>query len=248
MSPVARPKYVGGTLIRRIIKIFRDNQVSLPLNKVAIACSGGVDSFALAHLVSKYGRRIVSKQNILLVHINHGWRGPESDGDQNFVETYCEDNGVRFRNYTLTVPTKKDLKNQSPELLARNERKKIYSDLEKEGYFVLTAHHSDDVAETLIWRLCSGKMEGYEAGILFNTGNEMRPFLTSRKDELKEFLSEEGLSWREDRTNFDGKLLRSKMRMKLIPVLSEIFPDFVEKINREAGVKRAGRRSASKSA
>ena len=122
--------------------------------------------------------------------------------------------------------------------MARNERKKIFSDLEKEGYVVLTAHHADDVAETLIWRLCSGKMDGHEAGILFRTGNELRPFLTSRKDELKLFLSEEGLSWREDRTNHEGKLLRSKMRMKLMPVLSEIFPDFVEKISCEANSKR----------
>ena len=221
------PKHQGSVLIKRVIQLLRSHNIPLPLSKVVIGNSGGSDSMALAHLLIKYGRRVVAKENITLVHINHSWRGEESDGDEIFVHEYAQRMGVPIQIHKLIPPTKEQLKGESPELLARNERKRIYSDLAKEGMVVLTAHHANDLAETLIWRLCSGKFDSYDKGILVQVNNEIRPFLSSTKAELQTFLKEENLTWREDRTNHEGELLRSKMRKTLMPNIDEIFPKTV---------------------
>ena len=114
MNP--RPKQIGGTLIRRVIKSFRENGENLPIGKIAIACSGGADSLALTHLLCKYGKRVSPSEDILIFHINHGWRGLESDQDESFVRSYSEKHGIKFRSFKLTPPTDSELKNQSIQL------------------------------------------------------------------------------------------------------------------------------------
>ena len=241
MSQYNRPGRTGGTLIRRVISLLKNNDLGPFSKKIAIACSGGADSMAMAELIIKFGRKISDKENLIIVHINHGWRGLESDEDENFVREYANKNGIKFERHRLNPPTKQDLKNRSPEQLARTERKKIYADLGKRGFIVLTAHHADDAAETLIWRLCSGNLEGNECGILFKVGNEVRPMITTSKEELIAFLKEQGLVWREDRTNSEGKLLRSKMRKTVIPAIREVFPNYLDHMTEYSEKKRKDR-------
>ena len=85
-SRYPKPKEVGGHLIRRLVAFLREMEVQLPLTShILIAISGGIDSVALAHLISHFGRRIVDKKQITFLHINHGWRGEESDQDELFI-------------------------------------------------------------------------------------------------------------------------------------------------------------------
>ena len=227
-TPYPLTKKNGSILIRRMIKLLREHGVELPLKKAAIAVSGGSDSMALALLLCKYGRKIVAKENLLILHINHGWRGEESDGDEEYVREFANSMNVGLRIHQLSLKSK--IKGKSPELVARNERKRIFQALWAEGLPVFTAHQSDDLAETLLWRLCLGKFDDYSKGILVQYKSEIRPLLSSTKAELQSFLKEEGLTWREDRTNHDGILLRSKMRKKLMPHLVEVFPEAIGKM------------------
>jgi len=231
------PKHQGGFLIRRVINFLRMHNVDLPLKKVILTNSGGSDSMALCHLFIKYGRKLVLPENISILHVNHGWRGKESDEDENFVHEYAKRMEVPIHIFKLTKPTKEQSKRRSLEDLARIERKRIFSEVSCKDTVILTAHHSDDLAETLLWRLCSGKMESHSKGILVKSGNEIRPFLSSTKEELKMFLKEENLNWREDHTNHDGNLLRSKIRQKVMPNLIEVFPLAVKNI-REYALKQ----------
>jgi tRNA(Ile)-lysidine synthetase-like protein len=188
--------------------------------------SGGADSLALAVLLTKYGRRIIDPKKVIWLHVNHGWRGVESDEDAKAVKVIGQKLGAQVIVKTVSSRTLQQFKKDSPENEARQRRKKIFNDCLKKypGSLLLTAHHQDDLFETLLWRIMTGAMENNSHGIFYKYNNEYRPLLKITKVQLEDFLREENINWCIDRTNFEGKLLRSKMRLELIPALVKIFP------------------------
>lgn len=236
------PGQAGGTLIRHVIQALRRHgSIKLPLDShILIAVSGGVDSMALAKLLVKYGRRVADFRKIRLLHINHGWRGVESDQDEKLVRNVAQRWGVPISVFRIKDQLKSQAaRGRSPEDFARDARKRIYETVSRryasEGKqaFVLTAHHADDVAETLIWRFFTGSLSTHGGGIAFRHGPELRPLLGIRKRDLIAFLREEGEGWAEDRTNHEGVLLRSRMRMELIPVIESVFPLAIQQVARQ---------------
>lgn len=235
-----KPNAVGGKLIRAVIGALRDEAwCELPLNShILCAVSSGADSTALGLLIAKYGRRAVKPGNLSFLHVNHGWRGEESDGDEAFVRAFGERLGVPVIVHRLKARAKRG---ESWEEDARKQRKRIFAQEAKRlGARVLTAHHADDQAETLLWRLMSGEAETHGGGILASHGVELRPLLGVRRAVLRRFLQEEGQDWREDSTNQEGRFLRARMRMELFPQLEKLFPNAVEnlaKLARSASAK-----------
>lgn len=227
------PGPTGGVLIRQVIKLLRVHQVKLPINShILIGVSGGADSMALAHLLAKYGRRVVDQSKIRIVHINHGWRGKASDEDAQFVKRQAKKwkapcHIFRVKNIRI--------KGESCENEARKARHKIFQKLsQKYGASVFTAHHADDLFETVLWRLFTGSSLTHGGGILIRDGIFIRPLLTTYKSELLKFLEEEGVSWRQDATNFEDRFLRNKVRKHLVPVILDVFPKANESLNRLA--------------
>jgi len=217
-----KPQAAGGRIIRKVIGALRDHQIALPLDShIHLAVSGGADSVALAILLAKYGRRIQPDlKKITLLHINHGWRGIESDQDAKFVEKFAQKLGVNSETYRLAQQNPREKKSHSPEAWARRERKEVFAKCD----LVWTAHHQDDQFETLLWRLFSGQSATHGGGIFFRANNELRPFLNVTREELREFLKEEKQAWREDSSNEDTRFLRNRLRHELIPLIEKIFP------------------------
>jgi tRNA(Ile)-lysidine synthase len=224
------PGNVGGRLARRLVKAVRTTGFSLPLaSHILCACSGGADSVALAVLLARYGRRVGAK--VTLLHVNHGWRGAESDGDEKFVRGLAKKLGIAFVGRKLR---EKPTKGESWEAHARGLRKAVFqeeSDL-RGGAPVFTAHSADDQAETRLWRLFTGAFEELGGGILSRHGVEVRPLLGVRREELRLFLAEEKQKWREDSSNSDPRFLRAQMRQDLMPVIERLFPRAIDAINR----------------
>lgn len=228
-----KPGPTGGRLIRAVISFLREKEERLPFSShILIATSGGADSMALAHLLVRYGRRVVSREKITLLHINHGWRGAASDGDARFVRAQAHLWGVACKVVRLRK-SDRARKGESPEERARRARQRIYAKYAKihgktHGAIVLTAHHADDLAETVLWRLATGAAHTHGGGIAFKHEIEVRPLLRIRKKTLIQYLKEEGQTWREDSTNHEGMLLRSRMRRSVMPELEALFPRAIE--------------------
>jgi tRNA(Ile)-lysidine synthase len=225
-TPYPKPGPVGGRLIRGLVQRLRGELTS----HILIGVSGGSDSVALAVLLARYGRKIVSPERITLLHVNHQWRGEESEEDARFVRAQAKALGVRCKVIRLPLPSAEATRGDSWEELARRARKSVF---EREssrlgGAPVLTAHQGDDLAETLLWRLFTGAARTHGAGIRFRHGVELRPLLAVRKAALQAFLREEGRGWREDATNSSGRFLRSRMRMELLPQIEALFPRAME--------------------
>lgn len=225
------PKEQGGHLVRGLVKRLRELKIELPLTShILCACSGGADSVALAVLLARYGRRVGDVSKITLLHVNHGWRGVESDGDERFVQRLGKKLGVEVVIHRLE---EKPAAGDSWEAHARHFRKKVFQ-IESDrlgGAIVLTAHTADDQAETRIWRLFTGAFNELGQGILPRHKAEVRPLLGVRREELRVFLREEKQRWREDSSNADPRFLRAKMRLELMPVLERIFPQAIPSIN-----------------
>ncbi len=227
---------MGGKLIRNVISAVRANALDLPLTShILCACSGGADSVALAVLLARYGRRVGGAEQITLVHVNHGWRGKESDADEKFVRALAKRLRVGFRVHRLR---EKPSKGDSWEAHARGLRKEIFAleskrrqKLDGTPGLVFTAHQADDQAETRLWRFFTGATATLGAGILTRHGVEIRPLLGIRRAELVAFLAEERQTWREDLSNQDPRFLRARMRRDLMPVIETLFPGAVAAIN-----------------
>ncbi len=219
----------GGRLIRKVIRTFREQGVSLPLDShILIAVSGGADSVGLAHLVIHLGRKMVRPSQVTLLHVNHQWRGEQSDGDARFVEELGRKWGVPV--VVRKTPPPRVGSGESWENEARTERKKIFAqESARLGRArVLTAHHADDLAETVLWRILTGASETHGGGILFQSGFEVRPFLSVKKALITDYLAEAGESYRVDQTNFSDRFLRSRLRKTVMPELEKLFPKAVD--------------------
>lgn len=224
--------------MRALVRGFKDLKLQLPLTShILCGISGGSDSVALGVALARYGRRIVPAAKIRFVHVNHGWRGAESDADEAFVRRLAQ---------TLEVPLvvvrarERPAPGESWEDHARRLRLAAFDRTARElgCRYVVTAHTGDDLAETRLWRLFTGKWETHGEGILSRHGNQLRPLLQIRKHELQAFLREEGIEWREDSTNHEGRFLRSKMRQELLPAIERIFPRAVSHLMQLAPKRR----------
>lgn len=223
-KPYPKPGQEGGRLIRRVICFLRQRGwEGSKYSHILIAVSGGCDSVALAHLLVNYGRNIVPREKVKLLHVNHNWRPGESDLDEAFVIELGARWGVPVICQHLEGPAA--YAGQSWEAEARKARKAIFSKLaHNENAQVFTAHQGDDLAETLLWRLFTGAAETHGGGISFQHGVEVRPLLKVRKKEILGYLEEEKQSYREDSTNSSQRFLRARMRSILMPEVERLFP------------------------
>lgn len=240
-SAYPKPQEHGGQLIRKVIRFLqKDLSLSLPLDShILLAVSGGPDSLALAQLITRYGRRIVSRENLSIVHINHQWRGALSSADEKWVQQWTL--GLKLPYYGFKVGKPPHGQRISWEAFAREQRLEILtalaSRLQKERgckVQVMTAHQAEDLAETVLWRVCTGAREDLEGGIWAHDGFWIRPFLKVRKKELKAFLQEEGLVGRPDETNSDTRFLRARLRKEIFPPLEKLFPKVIENLVQKA--------------
>lgn len=229
MKPYPKPSDIGGTIIRKVMSLLKANSIQLPFDRpILIATSGGVDSMVLAHLVATYGRRIVSPENITLLHFDHQWRKESGTVEKREVQKFAKSLGVGFVSIQLSSHREEALSKNLEEdaRLKRNEYYSKNTGKQAKFAYVLTAHHADDVVETLVWRFFRGELLKQNEGILFQDNNVLRPFLKVTKEELYRYAQSEKVPFHEDPTNQSPHQMRSFFRNELKPLLLKHFPGF----------------------
>ena len=218
----------GGRLIRQVLALCKAQELVLPIQSyILIAVSGGSDSVGLAHLLVHLGRKIAAPANMAILHVNHGWRAEESNGDEAFVRNLGKTWGIPV--VIRRLPMREPGAPPPSEESARQARKKIFAEEAQSRHAtILTAHQADDVAETILWRLFTGAARTHGGGVKFREGHELRICLTLRKSALAAYLAEVQQAHREDHTNLDRRYLRAKMRATLMPEVERIFPRAID--------------------
>ena len=186
--------------------------------KILVACSGGLDSIVLLHLLQEIGLTLG------VAHCNFKLRGIHSDADLSFVETIAGNLGVPV--FTTVFDTKTYAKTQgvSTQVAARELRYQwFYTTATANGYDrIATGHHADDDLETFFINL--SRVTGLRGltGIASNTEQLIRPLLPFSRAQIMQFAKKEGLFWREDSSNSTRDYLRNKLRLDVIPAFKGV--------------------------
>ena len=182
---------------------------------VIVACSGGPDSMLLLYVLNSL------KYKCVCAHVNHNLR-EESQEEYEYVEKYCRDNNIIFEGIELH-----DLPKVNTELKAREKRYEFFKKLvdKYKAKYVFTAHHGDDLIETILLRIVRGStLNGY-AGfnkITHKDGYDIiRPLVFMTKDEIESYLKEKNIKYYIDATNMSDEHLRNRYRKYVLPILKE---------------------------
>lgn len=171
-----------------------------------MAVSGGVDSVALLHLLA--GR---AELQLTVAHFDHGIRDDSAE-DRRHVQTLARNYGLPF------VYCRAELGMGASEAAARQARYDFLHHVRRESgaAAIVTAHHQDDLLETIILNLLRGTgRRGLSS--LKSTDVIRRPLLHVPKSKLLRYAKREGLRWREDSTNTDERYLRNYVRRQIMP-------------------------------
>lgn len=175
-----------------------------------VAVSGGVDSVVLLHKLVR-----ANEARLVVAHIDHGLR-PESGEDAQFVARLAGGYGLQFESTALQLgdQVSEEYARQGRWQFLRKIREKYHAD------YIVTAHHADDIVETMIINLKRGT--GWRGiATLRETDEIKRPLLVMRKREIIDYAREHELQWREDATNQDERYLRNYVRHRIIPCMSD---------------------------
>ena len=203
-------------------KYFRsvgERQGWLNESRIIVSVSGGGDSIALLWLCWKF-----FNGEIFAVHINHGIRGSEADEDERFTANFARAIDCGFVGVKVHVPEQK-LKGESLESAARRLRYQNIISIAKiiQVNNILLGHNRDDLAETVLFNLLRGTGIRGSVGMTEQTEIDgikfFRPLLGLRRNFLRDVLRFRGLTWCEDRTNYDAKYTRNFIRLKLLPLI-----------------------------
>ena len=209
------------SLLRKIVKIQREKKLFPKNCKVLIGFSGGVDSVVLYHALKEL-KHFLSIKELALAHFNHRLRDT-SERDEKFCINFAKREGVKLFIESRDVRKFAEFKKLNIEEAGRLLRYEFFKRVcEEEGYdLVATAHHLNDLAETIIMWLARGTgIEGLK-GFEPKEDNIVRPLYYVKKEEIIEFAINNKIEWVEDETNLSENLSRNIIRLKVIPALKE---------------------------
>lgn len=188
--------------------------------KVVIACSGGPDSMVLLSLLNNLKESL--NLTVIVAHVNHKIR-KESDEEAEMVKDYALKNNDIFETLEIT-----DYINGSfTEEDARHRRYKFFNEVIKKyrATTLVTAHHGDDLIETILMRLTRGSnLSGY-AGIMSVSINKdykiLRPLLSENKEEILKYAKENNIPYAIDKSNESLEYTRNRYRHNVLPFLKK---------------------------
>lgn len=187
-----------------------------------VAFSGGFDSMCLLDSLKK-----ISKNKIVAIHLNHGWRGNESDNEEENCKIFCEKSGIEF--YSERLPQNIP----HTETAARDARYSFFEQCADKfnSNIVFTAHNKNDNAETLVYRICNGTGISGLQGIAPNRDIYFRPLLNISRDEIEEYCKKNKLNPNFDSSNNNTNYKRNYIRAEVLPSFEKINPNIIDSIN-----------------
>jgi len=216
-----------------LIKV-KKNLFSLTMNRsFVVAYSGGLDSAVLLQLMSLI-QQADSSVNVRAIHVNHQLQ-LDADLFQQHCEMVCASYGIPI---AISVVKVEYVKGDSLEAKARECRYDCMLSQLQPNECLLTAHHLDDQAETILLQLMRGAgVKGLAAMPLVNTVNDievLRPMLSICHEDIVLYAKENNLCWIDDKTNNDTSFDRNYIRHKVMPILSARWPQAAVTLSRSA--------------
>lgn len=215
-------------LLRKVIRLQREEGIIPPDSKVLIALSGGVDSVTLTHALVEL-RGFFGFSKLALAHFNHMLR-KEAKKEEEFCVEFSKGLGLEIFVGRERVEEISRRERRNLEEVARERRYAFLRRVkEEEGFdLIATAHHLNDLVETaLIWLVRGAGTEGL-IGFEPKEGDVVRPLYRATREEILAYARAKKLVWVEDTSNRDRRFFRNRLRMTVIPLLKEVNPNLEE--------------------
>ncbi|MBR3117314.1 MAG: tRNA lysidine(34) synthetase TilS [Bacilli bacterium] len=186
---------------------------------VVVAVSSGPDSMALLNLLLELRKE--KKLKIVVAHINHNLR-EESKEEYDFTRKYAHDNKCEFEGIMFDKYDTNSIENE-----ARERRYAFFESVLKKykSKYLFTAHHGDDLIETILMRLTRGSsLDGYSGFKKISYRDNyviLRPLIFYTKDEILKYVEKNNIPYRIDKTNFSKKYTRNRYRLDILPLLKK---------------------------
>jgi len=200
---------------------------------LAVAFSGGRDSTVLLH-AAVAAREAGLSAGLRAIHVDHELH-PEAPRWRDHCATFCAELGVPFMALAVAAGP---ARGESPEAAARMARYRVLADELGSGEWLLTAHHRDDQAETLLLQLLRGSgvagLAAMPARAPFATGMLVRPLLDIDRTTLAAYAQRHALTWCEDPSNAAVERDRNFLRHEILPRLAARWPAVATCLGRSA--------------
>jgi len=206
---------------QKVLQYIKEYQMLRKKDTIIIGLSGGADSICLLFLLKSLQEEF--ELSLQAVHVNHNLRGEEAKQDEQFVRELCAKLQIPLFVKSVDVAEVARAKGMSEEEAGRKIRYDCFEKIRKEKLQgkIAVAHHKNDQAETVLHHLCRGTSVAGAAGMRPVSGNIIRPFLCVTREEIEADLKCRKQEYRTDRTNFENKYLRNRIRNQIIPILKE---------------------------
>ena len=215
---------------KSIQHFIEENKLFAFSDKVLVALSGGADSVALLRVLIDLG------YTCECAHCNFHLRGEESDRDEQFVRSLCQEHQIPLHVKHFETESYAKEKQISIEMAARELRYAWFEELRNEtkSMVIAVAHHRDDSVETFLLNLIRGTGINGLKGIQAKNGCIVRPLLETSRENIQDYLNYLKQDYVTDSTNLQDEYMRNKIRLNLLPMMKEMNPSIMESIQNTA--------------
>ncbi|MBM6616089.1 tRNA lysidine(34) synthetase TilS [Bacillus suaedaesalsae] len=216
-------------MIEKVKNFIRKHQLLPSDVTIVVGVSGGPDSLALLHFLHSIKER--EGWHIVAAHVDHMFRGRQSEAEMNFVKNYCNQHQIPCEATQINVTEYQVNKNLSSQVAARECRYLFFAEVLKkyDASYLALAQHGDDQVETILMRLLRGatgkSVAGIQAKRSFENGYVIRPFLSVTKQEILHYCEVNHLEPRFDPSNEKETYTRNRIRKVLLPFLKSENPN-----------------------
>lgn len=192
---------------------------NLSNKKIGVGVSGGVDSMTLLTLLLSS----VKKENLTVIHIEHGIRKQTSMRDCDFVVSFCKKHNVAIEVFHADIPTLCEQSKRSEETEARLFRRAVFDKLvsEKKVDYVALAHNKNDAKESVLMHIFRGCGINGLVSMSECDGYILRPLLFTLRSEIENYAKENGVEFMHDETNDNVDYDRNYVRKVIIPAIEK---------------------------
>ena len=208
-------------MIPRILAYIKQHNMIQSGDHVVAGVSGGADSVCMLLILDSLRESL--SFDLTAVHVEHGLRGGASLRDAVFVEQLCRERQIDCRVFYEDVQGKAAAAGLSLEEAGRELRYACFTRVCREtgANKIAVAHHRDDQAETVLLHLFRGAGLRGMCGMAPVRDNIIRPLLDTGRDEIEQWLRQQGIAWRTDETNLETAYTRNKIRLRVLPLVEQ---------------------------
>ena len=208
-------------LVRQIENQWKTNQLVTKGDHIIAGVSGGADSVCLLAVLCQLSEKW--HLTVTAVHVNHCIRQETALRDAAFVEEFCRRCKVECHVIKTDVPRIARENGLSLEAAGRMERYRIFEEIRVQygAQSIAVAHHMDDNAETILFQLLRGSGLKGLGGMGIRRGAVIRPLLFLTRNQIEEWVEQQGLPFVTDETNFSREYTRNRIRLEVLPYLEK---------------------------